>query len=62
MRALCDRFGSHRVAWGSDFPAMEGTMRSLVAFTESCLSALSAAERADFLGGTAATLYPSLTS
>lgn len=60
MRALCDGFGSKRVAWGSDYPAMDGELKDLVAFGEQCMASLSEEERADVFGGTAARLYPAL--
>jgi L-fuconolactonase len=60
MRALCDRFGSGRVAWGSDFPAMDGSLPELVRFSEGCMTSLTEDERADVFGDTALALYPKL--
>lgn len=62
MRVLCDRLGSQRVAWGSDYPAMDGELKDLVAFGERCTASLSPDERADVFGGTAARLYPALAA
>jgi predicted TIM-barrel fold metal-dependent hydrolase len=62
MRALCDHVGSKRVAWGSDYPAMTGTLRELVAFSEACMTSLTDDERADVFEGTALRLYPKLST
>lgn len=62
MRALCDHFGSERVAWGSDYPAMAGSLSELVRFSEECMTSLTDDERADVFEGTALRLYPKLAA
>ncbi len=53
-------FGAARIAWGSNFPASEGSLASIKAECDAVLASRSEAERAQILGGTALTLYPSL--
>ena len=52
-------FGAARIAWGSNFPAAEGTLAALLAEARSGLSMLTDADRASIFGGTARTIYPS---
>lgn len=53
-------FGANRVAWGSNFPAAEGTLAALRAEAEADTIALSADVRDTLFGGTAQQLYPAL--
>lgn len=53
-------FGAARVAWGSNFPAAEGTLAALLAEARNGLSMLTEADRASIFGGTARTIYPAL--
>lgn len=57
---LVEGFGPGRIAWGSNFPASEGSLADLRALVEDALVGLEPAERADVLGGTAARIYPQL--
>jgi L-fuconolactonase len=57
---LLDNFGSARIAWGSNFPAVEGTLPELVADAKATLSILSRADQENILHRTAAKLYPRL--
>lgn len=61
VRRLVEGFGAGRIAWGSNFPASDGGLPELRALVESAVGDLTAAERADVLGGTAARIYPRLT-
>jgi L-fuconolactonase len=53
-------FGARRIAWGSNYPAAEGTLASLLAEARSGLSMLSETDRAWIFGDTARTIYPVL--
>jgi predicted TIM-barrel fold metal-dependent hydrolase len=57
---LMEVFGSHRVAWGSNFPATAGPLSAILHDAQEALQCLSAEDRARIFGGTARTLYPSL--
>lgn len=57
---VIETFGAGRIAWGSNFPAAEGSLPALVATAHEALSSLSAADQAMIFSGTAATIYPSL--
>jgi L-fuconolactonase len=57
---LADAFGSDRLGWGSDFPQTSLDYGSLLAMGHAAADALSAAARDDFLGATAARVWPSL--
>jgi L-fuconolactonase len=58
--ALVARFGSDRIAYGSNLPANEGPMTALVAEALEGLSSLSPGDQAQIMGGTAKALYPAL--
>ena len=58
--ALISAFGASRIAWGSNFPATEGTLAEILDRAQQALRFASADERALIFGGTALTLYPSL--
>jgi L-fuconolactonase len=57
---LLGTFGSARIAWGSNFPAVEGTLPELVADAKATLSFLPAADQENVFWRTAAALYPAL--
>jgi predicted TIM-barrel fold metal-dependent hydrolase len=57
---LLRTFGSARIAWGSNFPAVEGNLPDLVARARSTLSILPAADQENIFWRTAASLYPTL--
>jgi predicted TIM-barrel fold metal-dependent hydrolase len=50
-------FGASRVAWGSNYPASEGSLAALLADARQALAALSNAERESIFSRTAKTLY-----
>jgi predicted TIM-barrel fold metal-dependent hydrolase len=53
-------FGAPRIAWGSNFPASEGTLAGLLAEARAALAGLAQAERDWIFSGTARSLYPAL--
>jgi predicted TIM-barrel fold metal-dependent hydrolase len=53
-------FGAPRIAWGSNYPASEGTLTGLLAEARSALAALPEAQREWIFSGTARSLYPAL--
>jgi predicted TIM-barrel fold metal-dependent hydrolase len=57
---LVEIFGSRRLAWGSNFPASEGTMADNLAIAKASLASLSGEDRAWVFAKTAQTLYPQL--
>jgi len=57
VRRLADRFGAHRLCWGSDFPQSAGTYDDMVELGRSAAAGLDDAEAAAFLGGTAERLW-----
>jgi predicted TIM-barrel fold metal-dependent hydrolase len=57
---LVAEFGANRLAWGSNYPASNGTLKDLVARAKEGLSPLSQSDQHWILGGTALHLYPSL--
>lgn len=57
---LVSKFGAPRIAWGSNFPASEGTLPELLKTSQAGLSMLSPADRAWIFSKTALTLYPAL--
>jgi len=57
---LLAAFGSARIAWGSNYPAVEGTLPELAAEARSTLSILSEQDRANIFSRTAIALYPAL--
>jgi L-fuconolactonase len=57
---LIEHFGSHRIAWGSNFPASDGSLPELVAQLDAACADLSAGDVANVRSGTALALYPKL--
>lgn len=53
-------FGAHRIAWGSNFPAAEGTLPQLLEEARESLSMLPAEAREAIFGATACAVYPAL--
>jgi predicted TIM-barrel fold metal-dependent hydrolase len=62
LRKAIGAFGAQRIAWGSNFPAAEGPLPALLATARDALAGLSGAERAQLFAGTAARLYPGLST
>jgi L-fuconolactonase len=57
MRRVVEAFGVQRIAWGSNYPASEGSLKALLAEARSALADLSDAEREAIFSGTARRLY-----
>jgi len=57
---LVEAFGADRIAWGSNYPASEGSLPKLLSDAEEVLSFLDEESRAWIFGRTAAKLYPSI--
>ena len=57
---LVEAFGADRCAFGSNYPASEGSLAEIVARARQNLASLTAADRDMILGGTAEILYPRL--
>lgn len=60
LKELADHFGSGRIAWGSNYPANEGSLGSLVSLLEEATALLSDADADNIYSGTALRLYPKL--
>lgn len=57
---LIEEFGSNRIAWGSNFPASDGTLLEMVKESEKALSFLKPRDVENILTNTALDLYPAL--
>jgi len=57
---LLGSFGSARIAWGSNFPAVAGPLPALVADAKATLSFLPTADQENIFWRTAVSLYPAL--
>ncbi len=57
---LVEAFGSHRLAWGSNFPASEKKMQDNLAVAQRCLACLSSEDQGWIFAKTAQRLYPAL--
>lgn len=57
---LVPEFGASRIAWGSNYPASEGTLRGFVAAAREALVALPQRDQEWIFYRTAQTLYPAL--
>lgn len=60
LEKLVTVYGAHRIAWGSNFPAAEGSLPELLVSAREVLNILPAAQQALILSGTAEILYPAL--
>lgn len=58
---LLDAFGSERIAWGSNFPAAEQPLATLVELASTVLSVVPSPDQANVFAGTARRLYPALS-
>ena len=58
--ALIKAYGANRIAWGSNFPATEGTLAEILGKAQAALAFASASDREWIFGKTALELYPSL--
>lgn len=53
-------FGAARIAWGSNYPASEGSLADILGEAKAALASLSSGDRDWIFSRTAQTLYPSL--
>jgi L-fuconolactonase len=60
LEKLVSTFGAERIAWGSNFPAAEGSLNELAATARDVLSSLSEDQQAMIFAGTVARIYPAL--
>jgi predicted TIM-barrel fold metal-dependent hydrolase len=60
LEKLVSTFGAERIAWGSNFPAAEGSLDELVTTAREMLSSLAKDEQAMILSGTVERIYPAL--
>jgi L-fuconolactonase len=60
LEQLVDTFGAERIAWGSNFPAAEGSLDELLATAREALSSLPRHQQAMIFGGTVERIYPAL--
>ena len=60
LHKMIETFGARRIAWGSNFPAAEGSLTALLDTAREALAALSPADQAMIFSGTAAAIYPNL--
>jgi L-fuconolactonase len=61
LEKLVGAFGVERIAWGSNFPAAEGSLKELLTTARQVLSGLPKDQQAMIFGGTVAAIYPALT-
>lgn len=57
---LVKTFGANRLAWGSNYPASEGSLSDLLALAKRSLASLPASDQEWIFAKTAQTLYPAL--
>ena len=57
---LVGEFGANRIAWGSNYPASEGSLAQIVSEAKAALSCLGAPDREWIFARTAQRLYPAL--
>ena len=62
LEKLVTVYGANRIAWGSNFPAAEGSLPELLVTAREVLNVLPAAQQALIFSGTAEILYPALTA
>ncbi|MBN8607410.1 MAG: amidohydrolase [Caulobacterales bacterium] len=60
LAKLLSAFGSNRIAWGSNYPAVEGSLPDIVADSISTLAFLPHDDQENIFWRTAAALYPAL--
>ena len=60
FKKLVATFGANRIAWGSNFPAAEGSLAEILAKAKAALATLTEEERDWIFSRTAQRLYPSL--
>jgi len=58
---VLDAFGASRIAWGSNFPSAEGSLKDLLAEARAGLAMLPESDLKWIFGDTARAIYPELT-
>jgi L-fuconolactonase len=61
FKKLVGEFGASRIAWGSNYPASEGSLKELLAVARGCVASLPRADQDWIFARTAQSLYPVLT-
>jgi L-fuconolactonase len=59
---LVEKFGASRIAWGSNYPSAQGTLKEMVTEARSALEVLPEQDREWIFAGTAQSLYPALAN
>ena len=59
---LVRKFGASRIAWGSNYPSAQGSLKEMVDEVRSALSCLPEKDQEMILAGTALSLYPVLAN
>ena len=62
LEKLVTVYGAKRIAWGSNFPAAEGSLPELLVTAREVLNVLPVAQQALIFAGTAEILYPALAA
>jgi L-fuconolactonase len=57
---LVQKFGASRIAWGSNYPSAQGTLKEMVTEAQSALAVLSPQDQEWIFARTAQSLYPAL--
>jgi predicted TIM-barrel fold metal-dependent hydrolase len=60
FKKLIGEYGANRIAWGSNFPASAGTLKSLLADARKMLASVSAKDQEWIFARTAQSIYPGL--
>jgi L-fuconolactonase len=60
LAELVGAYGAGRIAWGSNFPAAEGTPAGILAEAREAVASLSEVDQEQVFGGTAAKFYPAV--
>jgi predicted TIM-barrel fold metal-dependent hydrolase len=60
LEKLVSTFGAERIAWGSNFPAAEGSLHELATTARDVLSSLPQPMQSMIFGGTVQRIYPAL--
>jgi L-fuconolactonase len=59
---LVEKFGASRIAWGSNYPSAQGSLKEMVAEAKSALGVLSEQDQDWIFARTAQSLYPALAN
>jgi predicted TIM-barrel fold metal-dependent hydrolase len=59
---LVEKFGASRIAWGSNYPSAQGTLKEMVAEARSALGVLPERDQEWIFARTAQSLYPALAN